>query len=215
MRNSRLSLGIVALLTDTPIIRDHEYHLALKRKVLGLEKKYPPLRRPHKKKGKSAPVLHAGTEKEAGFRAGTAKKLRAICEQWYQESGEPFIVLVARIGQLLLNKGAYGELEFFSPQTFDAILPKSLNRYYPGIEKEWGMGITPMRQRHPDAGKNGLPEDATILSKNVIGHGSATSAILRVDLDNDLVIAQSRRRAGPAYGKYLTRFLLAIQEGLE
>lgn len=72
-----------------------------------------------------------------------------------------------------------------------------------------------MRQKHPDAGKNGVPEDATVLSKNVIGHGSATSTILRVDLDNDLVITQSRRRAGKAYGEYLAKFLLTIEEGLK
>jgi len=370
--------------TDTPIIRDHEYHLTLKRKILGTQKKYPPLQRPRKKEGKNAPVLRDGTESQAGFKIGTAEKLRAICQQWYQESGEPFITLVARhgvvivhepfgtwpwgpltsetptemasltklvtgvlfaqfvdqglvgiddpvgahlpdfpregdktvtlrhcfthttgltgheewgglhnpwmenvianqldrlpigkvhiyngigydlagrvmemaggksifrlmrehlfdplementtleedlgfscfstagefarLGQLLLNRGAYGELEFFSPQTFDALLPKSLTDYYPDIKKEWGIGLTWMRQRHPDAGKNGLPENATILSRNVIGHGSATSAILRVDLDNDLVIAQSRRRAGPAYGKNLTKFLLAVEEGFK
>jgi CubicO group peptidase (beta-lactamase class C family) len=121
----------------------------------------------------------------------------------------------ARFGQLLLNKGSYGGLTFFSPETFNKILPKPLNRYYPSIDKEWGIGITWMRQRHPDAGKNGIPKNATILGKNVIGHGSATSAILRVDLDNELVITQSRRRGGKAYGTYLTRFLTAIEEGLE
>jgi CubicO group peptidase (beta-lactamase class C family) len=121
----------------------------------------------------------------------------------------------ARFGQLLLNKGSYGELEFFSPVTFEKILPKPLNSYYPGIDKDWGIGITWMRQRHPDAGKNSIPKDAAILSKNVIGHGSATSAILRVDLDNDLVIAQSRRRAGKAYSKNLVKFLMAIEEGLD
>ena len=62
---------------------------------------------------------------------------------------------------------------------------------------------------------NGVPEDATILGKNVIGHGSATSAILRVDLDNELVICQSRCRGGKAYGKYLAKFLAAIEAGLE
>jgi hypothetical protein len=95
------------------------------------------------------------------------------------------------------------------------ILPKPLSTYYPDIDKDWGIGITWMRQKHPDAGKNSIPKDAAILSKNVIGHGSATSAILRVDLDNDLVIAQSRRRGGKAYDKYLVKFLMAIEEGLD
>jgi hypothetical protein len=371
-------------LTDTPIIRDHDYHLALKRKILGVEQRHPGLRLPQKVKGKDAPILREGTEKEAGFKAGAVVKIRKVCRSWFEESQEPFIVLVARrgvvvlheafgdwpwgpltrntptemasltklvtglliaqfvdqelieiddpvgkylpdfpvsgkktitlrqcfthttgltgheewgglhnpwlenvianqldqlpvgkvhvyngmgydlagkvmemaggksifrlmrenlfdplelkdttleedlgfscfstagdfarFGQLLLNKGSYGGLTFFSPETFNKILPKPLNRYYPSIDKEWGIGITWMRQRHPEAGKNGIPKNATILGKNVIGHGSATSAILRVDLDNELVITQSRRRGGKAYGTYLTRFLTAIEEGLE
>lgn len=37
----------------------------------------------------------------------------------------------------------------------------------------------------------------SILSKNVIGHGAASAAILRVDLDNELAVAQTRNEAGP------------------
>lgn len=94
------------------------------------------------------------------------------------------------------------------------ILPKPLKSFYPDINVDWGIGLTWMRIRHPEAGKNGLPNDKTILSKNVIGHGSATSAILRVDLDNDLVISQTRRQDGKNYDKYLTQFQMAIEEGL-
>ncbi|HCO92766.1 MAG TPA: hypothetical protein DIU00_02245 [Phycisphaerales bacterium] len=371
-------------LTDTPIIRDHDYHLALKRRILGVENKYPPLKMPRRMGNKKATVLREGTEEEAGFKQGTAEKIREVCRAWFQESGEPFVALVARhgivivhepfgewtwgqltrnssmemasltklvtglmfaefvdqgliniddpvgkflpdypvsgdkvitlrhcfthttglygheewggmhnpwldnvianglecltpgkvheyngmgydlagkvmeivsgksifrlmrenlfdplemnnttleedlgfscfstagdfakFGQLLLNKGSYGGLQFFSPRTFEKILPRPLNEYYPDINKDWGIGITWMRQKHPEAGKNGVSKDATVLSKNVIGHGSATSAILRVDLDNDLVIAQSRRRGGKAYGKYLVKFLMAIEDGLD
>ncbi len=62
---------------------------------------------------------------------------------------------------------------------------------------------------------NGVFEKKTVLSRDVIGHGSATSAILRVDLDNDIIIAQSRRRAGKAYNKYLVTFLTAVEDGLK
>jgi hypothetical protein len=370
-------------LTDTPIIRDQDYHLALKRKILGVENQWPQLQPPRKITDKPALVLRPGTEKEAGVKSGTAVKIRAVCRQWYAESHEPFIVIVARhgviviheafgerpdgkvtletttemasltklltgllfaqfveqgliqiddpvgkflpdfptegekvltlrhcfthtsglsgheewgglhnpwldnvianqvpelpvgkkheyngmgydlagkvmeivsgksifrlmrenffdplglkrtileedlgfgchsnagefavFGQLLLNQGAYGEQRFFSPQTFQQLLPQPLNRYYPGINLDWGIGITWMRQPHPDAGKNGLAPDLTILGKNMIGHGSATSAILRVDLDNDLVICQTRRRGGHAYEQYLEKFLLTIESGL-
>jgi CubicO group peptidase (beta-lactamase class C family) len=376
--------GEESTLTDSPIIRDHDFHLALKRKILAIENAYPPLKMPRNTKPKSAAVLHEGTEKEAGFKPGTADRLREVCREWFEASGEPFIVLVARhgvvvineplgqwtwgqltretatemasltklvtgllfaqfvdqglvgiddpvgrylpdfpvsgdkvitlrqcfthttglygheewgglhnpwldnvianglellspgkvhnyngmgydlagkvmevvsgksifrlmrenlfdplemkntvleedlgfscfstagefarLGQLLLNRGSYGDIEFFSPETFAQIQPKPLSQYYPDIDKDWGIGITWMRQAHPDAGTNSVPKDATILSKNVIGHGSATSAILRVDLDNDLVIAQSRRRGGKDYGKYLAKFLMTIDDGLE
>jgi CubicO group peptidase (beta-lactamase class C family) len=120
----------------------------------------------------------------------------------------------ARIGQLLLNRGSYGNLRFFSPKVFEMMLPKPLNNFYPDINVEWGIGLTWMRTKHPEAGKNGLPSDKTVLSKNVIGHGSATAAILRVDLENDLVIAQTRRRGGKNYGKHLVALLMAIDNGL-
>ncbi|MCI0513811.1 beta-lactamase family protein [candidate division KSB1 bacterium] len=370
-------------LTDTPIIRDHDYHLALKRKLLGVEKKWSPLQPPRKITDQPARVLRPGTENEAGVKSGTAAQMRTVCQQWYAESREPFIILVARhgviiiheafgerpdgkvtletttemasltklltgllfaqfvdqgliqiddpvgkflpdfptegekvltlrhcfthtsglsgheewgglhnpwldnvianqlpelpvgkkheyngmgydlagkvmeivsgksifrlmrenffdplglkqtileedlafgchsnagefavFGQLLLNQGAYGEQRFFSPQTFQQLLPQPLNRFYPGIKLDWGIGLTWMRQTHPDAGKNGLPKGQTILSQNVIGHGSATSAILRVDLDHDLVICQTRRRGGSAYEKYLEKFLLTLESGL-
>ncbi|MHC4478200.1 MAG: penicillin-binding transpeptidase domain-containing protein [Planctomycetota bacterium] len=376
---------------DTPKIRDNDYHLALKRKLLGLENKYTPLKMPRRINGRTAPILHAGTMKEACVKSDTAEKIRAVCRQWYVESKEPFVVLVARhgviiiheavgegprgpvmldtpmdiasitktltalmfaqfvdqnliaiddpvgrflpdfpikgdkaitlrhcfthtsgleghckwngmhnpwldnaiaselcyvkpgrkynyngmgynlagkvmeilsgksifrlmeenlfvplgirnttmddmagmttssvediarIGQLLLNKGSYGNLEFFSPQTFEKLLPQPLNKFYPDIDlnsvfpndrKEYSIGLYWMRQPHPEAGKNGVPADKTILSKNVIGHGAGSGAILRVDLDNDLVIAQIRNQTGKAYNKYRTQLFKAVEDGL-
>lgn len=374
--------GAVSAL-DTPMIRDQEYHLALKQKILGTGPHNPGLELP-RKRSVAAAVLRKGSEKKAGFKAGTVDNIREVCREWFEESKEPFDILVARngvviiheafgegadgkftldkktemasitklvtgmmfaqfmdqglididdpvgkyladfpvegdkaitlrhcfthttglyghseyrglhnpwlenviynslenlkvgkvhnyngmgydlagrtmevvagksifrmmrenmfdplgmwdteleedlgwsthstagdfgvLGQMLLNKGSYGELEFFSAETFERMLPVKLEKYYPEVKgTEWGIGITWMRQGHPDAGKGDVPKDATILSRNVIGHGSATSAILRVDLDNDLVITQSRRRGGKKYDKYLTKFLTAIDEGL-
>ena len=122
---------------------------------------------------------------------------------------------MARVGQMLLNKGSYGKYEFFSPEVFEQLLPKNLSQFYPGLNLDWGIGITWMRTTHPDAGKNGIPEGKTILSPNIIGHGSATSAVLRVDLDNKLVITQTRRRGGAHYNQYLTELLLAVEKNLK
>jgi len=369
--------------TDTPVIKENDYHLALKRKLLEVERKWLELKLPKPANGIPTPVLNTGTEKEAGVHPCTKEKLRNVCHNWFEASKEPFSVLVARhgiivlheafgenqagkintetpmeiasisklltgvlfarfveqgliniddpvgkylpdfpvtgkkaitlrhcfthtsglwsheewggmhdpwldnkiynilselevgkhytyngmgynlagkvmeiisgksifrlmreqifnpmglentvmeedlafschsnagelavIAQLLLNEGSYGNKIFFSPQTLDTFLPQKLNTWYPGINVEQGIGITWMTQQHPDAGKNDLPADATILSKKVFGHGSATSAILRIDPENDLVITQTRRRAGMEYDKYLNEFLLSIDVGL-
>jgi hypothetical protein len=53
-----------------------------------------------------------------------------------------------------------------------------------------------------------------ILSRNIIGHGSATSAVLMADMDNELVITQSRRNGGKYFDEYLTKLLLMIEENL-
>ncbi len=367
----------------TPIIQDHEYHLSLKRKILGIDNNSSFLKMPLQIKGNSGFVLDEGNN-ERGFKVGTAKRIRKVCQDWYEESEEPFLMLIAKngnvlihevfgeradgaitlqttteiasvtklltgvmfaqfvdqgliniddpvgkflpdfptegdkvitlrhcfthtsglwgheewsglhnpwldnvianllprlevgkihnyngmgydlagkvmeivsgksifrlmrenffdplkleniileedlgfschstawdlavIGQLLLNRGSYNDLQYFSEDTFEKLLPQPLDKYYPGIDVEWGIGLTWMRQSHPESGINGQPKDKTILSKNVIGHGSATSAILRVDLDNGLVISQTRRQGGKAYEKYLEKLLLTIEQGLK
>jgi len=370
------------LKTDTPEILHDDYHLALKRKILGIEDKWPKLKMPEKIQGKPASVLCVGTPEEAGIKKDTAEKIRSVCKEWYETSKEPFAVLIARqgvvviheafgetsagsltidkpmyiasitktitglmfaqfvdqrlisiddpvgkylpdfpvegdkvitfrhcfthatgleghykwggmhnpwldsvianglgylepgkkhkyngmghdlvgkvmevvsgksifrlihenffnplgvnnttiddlacattssvediarIGQLILNKGSYGNSQFFSEKTYNKLLPQKLSEFYPDISMEWGIGMKWMRQSHPMAGKDGIPQDATILSKNTVGHGAWSSAILRVDLDNDLVIAQTRNTAGKDYDKYLVEFLTAIENGL-
>jgi len=117
---------------------------------------------------------------------------------------------LAVVGQMLLNKGKYGNLHFFSEEVYHSLLPVDLEAYFPKIKgKKWGIGITPMNSF--------VEEEATgkkraILSDQVIGHGSATSAILRVDPENQLVITQSRMDGGKLYEEYLTKALLLIEE---
>ena len=371
---------------ETPLMLHQDYQLALKRKLLGVQDTYPALKLPHKKTGAPAAVLHEDTAQEAGMKSGASERIREVCREWYEDSSEPFTVLVARrgvvvtheafgnphelddpldnryplasitkthagllfaqfmdqglidlddpvgkylpdfptegeqmvtlrncfthttglaghgewggmdnpwldnviangiellnpgkvttyngmgfdlagkvmeivsgksifrlfhenffiplgqenpmiedlgygidctaedlarVGQLMLNRGSYGDTEFFSPETFDRIMPQPFKDVFPDLpDSEWdyGLGIDWERNRHPDAGKNGMPDDQTILSKNTIGHGSATSCVLRVDLDNDLVVAVVRFTAGKDYGKHLTRLLQAVADGME
>jgi CubicO group peptidase (beta-lactamase class C family) len=69
----------------------------------------------------------------------------------------------AKLGQLLLNKGSYGNLRFFSPETFDKMVPEGARR---------GIGLA----RCP------------ALGPNAFGHNSGNASMLAVDPDRDLVI---------------------------
>ncbi len=51
-----------------------------------------------------------------------------------------------------------------------------------------------------------------ILSDKIIGHGSATSSILRVDPEHKIVFTQSRMNMGKHYEAYLTKAMLLIEK---
>jgi CubicO group peptidase (beta-lactamase class C family) len=367
-------LDLQPSLVETPGIRDQEYHLALRRKLLNLEDKWDPLA-PPKKIPESAPTLQPGSDPEAGFKKGTAEKIREICTQWFEVSGEPFDILIARhgvvilheafgenesgkmtlqtptemasitklvtgllfaqfveqgllsidgsignvlpdfpvegeknitfrhcfthttglyhheeygglhnpcmdnvvanyleflepgkvhqyngmgynlagramemvtgksvfrmmrenlfdplemkdtylyedlgfstfstagdfgkLGQMILNRGSYGELQFFSPEVFEKLLPVSLTQFYPELDVEWGIGFTNMSRKGEDG--------EVLLSDQIVGHGSATSAILNVDLEHGIVLTQTRKIGGKEYHTFYQKVLLALEEGL-
>jgi CubicO group peptidase (beta-lactamase class C family) len=108
---------------------------------------------------------------------------------------------IAVFAQMLLNRGAYGNLRFFSEATFEKMLPVKLAPYvHFDTNLEWGIG--PVWTPEPG------------LSKRTFGHGAASAATLRIDPDNDLIIVMTRNTAGPAWGKYHPQFIQAIVDGI-
>ncbi|TVR49430.1 MAG: class A beta-lactamase-related serine hydrolase [Puniceicoccaceae bacterium] len=126
---------------------------------------------------------------------------------------------LARIGQLLLNRGLYGDREFFSEAAFEQLLPVRAGEVQPdcltpdvvyGLGSSWERGPV-----HPDAPED-LPEEARmLLGWNTLSHGSATRSVLRIDYDNDLVIAMCRPAIGPEYDLFWEPMLRAIADHLE
>ncbi len=109
---------------------------------------------------------------------------------------------LARIGQLLANRGSYGNQRFFSEETFEQMIPQKLDKLLGSDTKvTWGIGLTWF-------GGSGL-------SNRTIGHGSASSCTLRVDLENDLVITMTRATAGRNFKKYHRRFIKAVTDGIQ
>ena len=109
---------------------------------------------------------------------------------------------MARIGQMLLNKGSYGDMRFFSEETFAKMLPQRLTPLI-GREtaREYGMGCV----WYKDSG----------LGDGVFGHGAASSAVLRICPELDMVIVVCRNRGGTNQDKYQSRFFRTVTEGIE
>ncbi len=126
---------------------------------------------------------------------------------------------LAILGQMLLQRGVYNGKKYFSEETFKKLLPIDLNQFYPGIRfnNSWdkdqarGIGIVMQNWKIDDKITG---EERYLLSGNVIGHGSATSSVLRIDLDNNILITQSRRRGRSNFGKNFKKVYELIDEVL-
>jgi CubicO group peptidase (beta-lactamase class C family) len=109
---------------------------------------------------------------------------------------------LARLSQMLLNRGAYGEKRFFSALVSEQMLPQPIGRILGNDEKyEQGIGT----QTHGGPG----------LSSHSFGHRSASETTVRIDPDNDLVIVMVRNAQGKNFDKYHPRFIAAVTEAMD
>ncbi len=102
---------------------------------------------------------------------------------------------LASLGQMLLNRGSYGQYRFFSEAAFAQMLPAKLDRINPHLDRKWGIGTAPL-------GGNGLSDQA-------FGHEAASGAIFRVDPVHELIIVVGRDHTGSDYETYATRLIAA------
>jgi CubicO group peptidase (beta-lactamase class C family) len=106
---------------------------------------------------------------------------------------------IATIAQMLLNKGAYGNMRFMREETAAQMLPVKITRLVPGdTTTEYGVGTSFFRG-------DGLGEGTW-------GHGAASSATLRIDPANDLVVVMTRDDAGRNFGAYHSQFLKLVAD---
>ncbi len=118
---------------------------------------------------------------------------------------------LAKVAQLLLNKGRYNGKEYFSSQTFEKIIPLDLNQFFPAINQKWGIGLTMMDWKVKDEASG---KEKNLLSDQIIGHGSATASVLWVDLKNNIILTQSRRRGNENFGKHFQKMVETIEKYL-
>jgi CubicO group peptidase (beta-lactamase class C family)/lysophospholipase L1-like esterase len=102
---------------------------------------------------------------------------------------------MARFGQMLLNRGSYGKMQFFRPETFEKMLPQRLTKVLgPDTTKTFGIGL------------DGQPAK--------FGHGAASAATFHVDRDNELVVIMTRNKYGKVQDQFNGKFWEAIQNNL-
>jgi len=102
---------------------------------------------------------------------------------------------MAKFAQMLLNGGAYGDKRFFRKATFQQMLPQRLLTVLgPNAKKVFGIGL-----------------DGTDRS---FGHGAASAATFKIDLDDELVVVMTRNAVGKNYEKYNGKFWAALEGGI-
>lgn len=99
---------------------------------------------------------------------------------------------LARIGVLLANHGKYGNWEFFSEETYQSMLPTSLEPYFPAVKTGWGIGL-----RNTEAS----------LGPGSYGHGGGCGTQLLVNPEKHLVFAMVRNERGKHYKEHLEEVL--------
>ncbi len=108
---------------------------------------------------------------------------------------------MAKIGQMLLNGGAYGQYRFMSKETIGKMMPSPMTKQFgPNTSVIKGLGC----QWFAEYG----------LSEKTFGHGAASSATFRIDPEKDLVIVMCRNSAGRDFNVYYPKFITAIVEGI-
>jgi CubicO group peptidase (beta-lactamase class C family) len=110
---------------------------------------------------------------------------------------------MAKVAQMALNQGAYGDLRFYRPETLKQVLPERQTKTLgQGTQVVAGIGCVWM--------------DEEILGEGTFGHGAASSATFRVSPKHDLVVIMTRNGKGTGgFDQYHKKFLQAIVEGIE
>jgi CubicO group peptidase (beta-lactamase class C family) len=121
---------------------------------------------------------------------------------------------LAILGQLVANRGSYGDLEFISPRTFNRLLPEPLLVPDRGSVEDEGIGLHWIRRLKPGAPPNSKRVEDQLFSPRTVGHGSLSGCVFMIDLERGLIIAQVRRQAGPRHGEWSARFFQTIADAV-
>jgi len=130
-------------------------------------------------------------------------------------SSELRVIDLAKVAQMMSNRGSYGNTHFFSPETFEKLRPVELHDFYPNVKPsvEKGIGLTKRIYRDKTAQPDEDGVYPTILTDTMLGHGSATASILMVGETNGLIITAARANNGKGAYDWTSRILKVLKDG--
>jgi CubicO group peptidase (beta-lactamase class C family) len=99
-------LGHPARFVESASVLNDDIHLALKLKLQGLAEGVRGLR-PPRQRATRATMIREGSAADAGVQADAKEKIEELCTAWAEDSGEPFVTLVAKRGVIVSHR-AYG-----------------------------------------------------------------------------------------------------------
>ncbi len=99
-------LGRSARFVESASVLNDDIHLKLKLKMQGLADSVRGLEPPRQREW-PASVIHDGSAEEAGIQADAKSKIDALCQAWADDTGEPFVTLIAKRGVIVTHQ-AFG-----------------------------------------------------------------------------------------------------------
>ena len=78
-----------------------------------------------------------------------------------------------------------------------------------------GLGMHWIRHRKPGTKANSNNPDDLLFSQQTVGHGSFSGCILVIDLEQQMVIVQVRRKFGEEDSQWWNRFFQVIAEAID
>ncbi len=120
---------------------------------------------------------------------------------------------LARIAQMLLNRGAYGDLRFFSEETFQQMMPQRLTLVLgPDTDIHRGIGVYHFTDGDWLSYERAAPSG--MAGRHVFGHGAASSSDLAIDPVHDSLIVMTRNDEGRNFAQYHPRFLELVARAM-
>ncbi len=104
--NEAKPLGHPARFVESVSVMNDEMLLALKLKIQGLAENVRGLK-PPRVRAEPAKVIHEGSTEEAGVRPAAKLRIDEFCQAWADDTGEPFVTLVAKRGVIVTHR-AFG-----------------------------------------------------------------------------------------------------------